>query len=302
MKFVDLAALFLVGALWGASFLFIRVASPVLGPVVLADARALVAGGLLLAYAVLMRKRLALRARLGAFLLLGAGNSAVPFVLKSTAGLWLPSSILATLNGAIPLCTAVVTAVWLGERLTPRKLTGLLLGVIGVATLVGWSPIGASGRVVLGVVCSLLASFCYAAGTVYARRSFAGASPLELTVGQLLAAGVLLLPLAVPTARTTSPDGGTLLATLGLALPSTAVAYLLYFRLNERVGPTKTSTVAFLVPGFGLLWGALLLDEAIGIGTLVGLGMILASVVLVTGMRVGARMPLPAPRAVGRVP
>lgn len=287
MKLEDFGALVLLGALWGVSFLFIRVAVPALGPLVLADLRVLIAGGVLVAAAVVRRRRPALGGGWRRYALLGALNSAVPFALTGFAALRLPASMLATLNASIPLFTAVVAAVWLGERLTGRKAAGLLLGVAGVAVLVGWSPLRIGGGVVLALGCSLVASCCYAAGAVYARRAFAGVAPFDLAIGQLVAAGAVFLLPAVATAPRELPSARVTAALLALALLSTAAAYLLYFRLNERVGPTKTNSVAFLIPGFGLLSGVIFLDEPFGLGTMVGLGVVLASVVLVTGAQFG---------------
>lgn len=287
MKPRDLAALVLLGALWGMSFLFIRVAAPVLGPAPLADARVLIAAGVLAGYAALARQRLALRGRWRSYALLGALNAAVPFALVGAAALKLPASLLATLNGAIPLFTALVAAVWLGERLTGRKVAGLLIGVVGVGVLVGWSPLALGGGVVLAVGGSLLASLCYAVGAVYARQRFGGVPPLELAVGQLLAAGLVLLPVALADAPRAVPSGRVLLAVLALALTATAIAYLLFFWLLARVGPTKTNAVAFLIPGFGLLWGVLLLGEELTVGMVVGLALVVVSVGLVTEVGAG---------------
>ena len=289
MRGTDLGALLLLGALWGASFLFIRVGAPALGPVVLADLRVLLAAGGLAAFAFLARQRLGLRGRWRAYLALGAINAAAPFALVSAAALRLPASLLATLNAVIPLFTALVAAVWLGERLTARKVAGMVLGVAAVAILVGWSPLAVDAGVVLAVGASLLASCCYAVGAIYARRAFGGVPTLELAVGQQLAAGMVLLPAALVTAPSEFPSLPVVLATLALALPSTALAYLLFFRLLARVGPTKTSAVAFLIPGFGLLWGVLLLDESITGGMMIGLAAVVASVLLVADVRLGGR-------------
>ena len=120
-----------------------------------------------------------------------------------------------------------------------------------------------------------------------AERSFSGIPPLGMSFGQLGGAVSLLLPLAVVSLPEEVPSAVVTLSMLGLALLSTAVAYLIYFRLIENVGPTSTVTVTLLVPVFGLLFGVLLLDEPFGLGTLAGLGIILTSVVLITGIERG---------------
>jgi drug/metabolite transporter (DMT)-like permease len=139
--------------------------------------------------------------------------------------------------------------------------------------------------VLLAVGASLLAALCYALGGVYAKRTFSGVSPLGMGIGQQAGAAVILLPPAVATLPGELPSLAVVLSVLGLALLSTAVAYLLYFRLITSVGPTKTLTVTFLVPVFGVLFGVLLLEEPVSVGTFIGMGTILSSVGLVTGVR-----------------
>ena len=139
----------------------------------------------------------------------------------------------------------------MGEALTKGKVVGLVTGVVGVAVLVGWTPIALNGVVLLSVGASLLAAFSYALGGVYAKRAFAGTPPLALAIGQQTGAAMLLLPLAVASLPTETPSLPVTLSTLALALLCTAVAYLLYFYLISSVGPTKTLTVTFLSPVFG---------------------------------------------------
>jgi drug/metabolite transporter (DMT)-like permease len=142
--------------------------------------------------------------------------------------------------------------------------------------------------VILSVGASLLAAFSYAVAAVYARRAFTGAPPLTLAVGQQTAAAAMLLPLSVASLPREVPAPAVVVCVLGLALLSTAVAYLLYFYLIENVSPTRTSTVTFLVPVFGVLFGVALLGEPFGPGTLAGMGIILLGVALVTGVGFGS--------------
>src|ERR671916_704639 len=208
----DLGALLLLSALWGASFIFIRVAVPALGPFVLVEVRVGLAATALLLCAAALGRLQKLRVRWKQFAVLGIVNVAIPFSLISAAEINLTASLAAILNSTTVMFTAVGAAVWMGDALTAREVFG---GVVGVVVL----------------------------------------------------------------------------SVLGLALPSTAVAYMLYFRLISNVGPTSTSTVTLLVPLFGLLFGVVLLDEPVGLGTLAGLVLILSSVTLVTGL--GAARPKP---------
>ena len=280
----DLAALILLGGLWGASFLFIRVAVPALGPFALVEMRVALAVLALLVYGLAIGRLPRLRAHWREFLVLGAVNSAVPFSLISFAEIELTASLAAILNSTTVLFTAVVAAVWTGEALTAGKASGVVLGVAGVAVLVGWDPIVVTGTVLVSVGAMLLASLSYALGATYAKRAFADLTPLTMAVGQQAGAAALLLVPATASLPKESPSAVVGLSVAGLALLSTAAAYLLYFRLIENVGPTSTVTVTFLVPVFGLLFGVLVLGEPFGAGTILGLAIVLLSVALVTGI------------------
>lgn len=287
MRPKDLGMLFLLGAIWGGSFLFIRVAVPVLGPFALMELRVGLAVVALTLYALAVARLPQLRARWREFLTLGALNAAIPFSLIGAAELNLTASLAAILNSTTVLFGAVVAAAWAGEALTTRKVIGVVSGIVGVVVLVGWTPIALNGVVLLSVGAMLVASFSYALAGTYAKRTFAGAPPLALAIGQQAAAATLLLPLAAVSLPERMPSLAVSVSVLALALLCTAVAYLLYFRLIMNVGPTKTLTVTYLVPVFGLVFGVLFLGEPLGVGTLVGLGIILRSVTLVTDIRLG---------------
>jgi drug/metabolite transporter (DMT)-like permease len=286
----QLAMLLGLAALWGASFLFMRVAVPSFGPILLADARVVLAGVVLFAYSAVIGARPALRARWRDYLLLGSVNAALPFSLLAAAQLELEASLAAVLNAMAPLFGALVAAVWLGERVTLAAKAGLVLGVVGVALVVGLSPFTIDVAFVLSVIACLAAAFAYGVGANVVRVRFAGVPPLSIAVGQQLAAAVVLLPLipAVPLRET--PDAIDVVCVFALALGSTGIAYLLYFRLLSELGAAGGMTAIFVVPVFGVLWGALFLDERIHLGTLLGGAVILLSVWLIT------RTPAPALR------
>lgn len=291
MSLRELGLLFALGALWGVSFIFIRVSAATLGPFTLVELRVGLAVLALVGYALAFGAfggLAAVRERFGGFLLLGTLNAAIPFALISAAQIELTASFGAILNSTTPMFGAIVAAVWLGDAMTGRKVAGLLLGIVGVGVLVGWSPIPLSAIVLVSIFASLAASFFYGLGSAYAKRNFVGIPPLSMAVGQLGGAGLVTLPFALYDAsdvRAGELSAAVIGAVFGIALLSTALAYLIYFRLITSVGPTKTLTVTFLVPAFGVLLGALLLDEPIGGGTLPGLAIILASLVLVNEVR-----------------
>jgi drug/metabolite transporter (DMT)-like permease len=280
----DFAGLALLGALWGGSFLFIRVAVPALGPFLLVELRVGLAVAALLVYALAAGRVPKIRSRWRSFLILGFFNAALPFTLISAAEIHLTASLAAILNSTTVMFTAMVAAIWMGDALTARKVIGIILGIVGVTVLVGWDPTPLNGVVLLSVAAMLVASLSYALGATYVKSSFSGIPPLGMAIGQLGAATALLLPFSVVSVPGEAPSFPVVLSMLGLALLSTAAAYLIYFRLIENVGPTSTVTVTLLVPVFGLLFGVLLLEEPFGSGTLAGLGIILSSVVLITGI------------------
>jgi drug/metabolite transporter (DMT)-like permease len=281
----DFGLLVVLSAIWGASYLFLRVAAPVLGVFILIDLRVLIAGGVLLLYALLLGRRLQIRGRWGALLLLGAVNAALPFTFIAAATVYLNASIASILNATTPLFTALVAALWMKEALGYKKLLGLVLGLLGVVVLMGWSPLGLNSGVVAGVFLSLAGSLCYGIGGVYAKVALRDLPTLDLAIGQQLAAGLWLLPLAAATAEVKSVSITVVAAVLALAVVCTAVAYLIYFDLIARVGPTNTLSVTFLVPVFGTLWGVLLLHEPLRASLLLGLVIILTGVFLVTGVK-----------------
>nr|MDQ3643496.1 DMT family transporter [Actinomycetota bacterium] len=211
----DLAALVTLGALWGASFLFIRVAVPALGPFVLVGLRVGLAALVLALFAVATRRALKLRGLWVPLLFLGFANTAVPFSLISAAEVNLTASLAAILNSTTVLFTALVAAVWLGDSLTSRKIVGVLLGIFGVAVLVGWDPLPLSPVVLLSVAAVLGASLCYGVGAVFTKRTFAGIPPLTLAVGQQTAAAGVMIPIALTDLPNETPSVAVALCVLG---------------------------------------------------------------------------------------
>ncbi|GAB2830162.1 DMT family transporter [Actinocorallia aurea] len=298
MAVIDFVYLLAVGALWGASFLFMREAAPVLGPVSMTEARVLLAGLALLVVGLLLRKVPDLRRDWRGFLVLGALMAAFPFTLIGVAELEITASLAAILNATTPLFALAVSAVRARARPSGPQIAGVLLGVTGVAVLVGLGPLHIDGMMLLAVGASLLAALFYALGGVYTKIRFPDTHPLVTATGQnLAAAAILLVPsLALPPRE--SPDGGIVLSVVTLALASTALGFFLFFRLVTRMGPTGALSVTFLVPLFGLLWGTVFLGEPLSWSMPFGMAMVLAAVFLVTDRP--AKSPAQAPA--GEVP
>jgi drug/metabolite transporter (DMT)-like permease len=285
MNTKQIGALLLLSALWGGSFLFVRIAAPVLGPVLLIELRVLIAGVALLLYMLVTRSAFDLRARWKHYLVIGIINSAIPFTLIATAELYLTAGLAATLNATSPLFGAVVAAIWINEALTKKKVIGLALGLLGVSILVGWSPFPFSLTLAVSVAASLAAAACYGIGGVYTKVYMQGASSKAVATCSQLGAALVLLPLTFVAPSRHAPTPIVLLAVVALALLGTAVAYLLYFWLIEHAGPTRALTVTFLAPIFGVLWGTVLLSEPLSLSTFIGFGIILMGTGFVTGIR-----------------
>ena len=283
MTSATLRQLLLLSALWGGSFIFIRVTVPLLGPIVTAEARVLIAGLALLLYAIIIGARLELQSRWPQYLLIGTLNSAVPFALISAAEIHLSASMAAILNATSPLFGAVISAVWLKELLTGRKIVGTTIAVVGVVVLVGWSPLPLNSVTLISIGASLLASALYGLAGTYTRAKVTAAPPLGMAVGSQLGASLMLTPLLPFMPPTAAPSLVVILCVLTLALFSTALAYVLYFRLIVDIGATRALTVTFLAPIFGVIWGALFLGEGITVSKVVGCGIILLGTAFVTG-------------------
>ena len=263
MRLIDTISLLLLAALWGGSFLFMRIASPVLGPVWLSEFRVLI-GGLVLLFLLI---RLGLVAEIYhnflLLLVLGCINAAIPFLLFAFASLSLPAGFNSILNATAPLFGTAVAFVWLKEKLTISRAMGLALGFSGVVVLVGWKTPSVTLSFVLSIGAGLLASLMYAIAGVYTKKKLSGISPLVIATGSQLYAAILLLPAMPFTIPTTRPTTTVIVAVLTLALFSTAFANILYFRLIDKIGSTKALTVAYLIPLFAMVWGAIALAEPI---------------------------------------
>src|SRR5215216_4670169 len=282
MQPADRVALILLGVLWGGGFLFVRIAVPAFGPVALVDLRVLIAGMILLLWVVARAELPPFWRRWREYLVLGALNVALPFTLIAWAALTLPASLGSILLATVPLFTAPIAAIQLKERVSGRQAAGLILGFIGVSILVGLGPLPLTSGFGAAVSALLGAAVLYALGGIYTARRFTGASPVESTIGQQFGAFVLLLPFAMAAPPRAWPPPSAVVALLILAVFSSALAYLLFFRLISSVGATKTATVSYLIPLFGTIWAVVVAQEQVGWETLAGMLVVSVGIVLAT--------------------
>lgn len=286
MTLRDTVLLFVLAALWGASFLFVRVAVPALGPFPLVLVRVFLGGILLLGYALVTRQAPNWGAHWRRYLLIGLVNNAIPFTLIATAQINITASLAALLNATTPLFSAVIAAVWIKDKLTLPKLIGLLLGIIGVGIIVGWQPINTDGDSTrtISILLMLGASLAYGIAAVYGKVAFKGINPVATSTGQLFFASLWILPFALTNPPTQAISLNIVLSMLGLAVLSTSLAYLIYFHLIESAGPTPAASVTLLIPFFSSVWGAIFLGERLSQNEIGGFAVILVSLVLVTGL------------------
>ena len=276
----DAIDLVILGALWGASFLFMRVAAPAFGPVTLIAVRVSIAAMLLLPLMARERGLSQARRAAGPLVLVGALNTAIPFTLFAYAALTLPAGLSSVLNASVPLFGALVGLVWLGQRPRPRQVAGLALGFAGVLVL-AW-PRLASPADWRAVVAAIAATVLYAVSAHLTRQTLGGVRPLVVAGGSMAGAAVLLLPFAFVWPPAAMPSSGAWLTALTLGVASTAIAYVMYFRLIARSGPTVAMMVTYLVPVFGVTWGALFLGERLASTALAGGALVLSGVALAT--------------------
>lgn len=282
MSAAHFVRLIVLAAIWGASFLFMRISAPVLGPVMLIEFRVVLAAVFLLLMSFILRNRLCLRERWRHYLILGLFNSALPFLLFGIAALTISASMLSILNATSPLWSALIGAVWSRQPLTAKTLAGLTLGMAGVWLLVGLDKISLEPKAGMAIACALGAALSYGVATIYA-RSARQVDAFSNAHGSMWAATVLVLPAVPFFPSPASPDIAVMLSVLALGIVCSGIAYLLYFRLVADLGATSALTVTFLIPVFGILWGHLILGEPVSWQTGLGAAIIFAGTALVTG-------------------
>ncbi|WP_434653319.1 EamA family transporter [Pseudomonas sp. R3-56] len=288
MNLVDTLRLLSLAAIWGASFLFMRIIAPVIGTIPTAFFRVSIAFVGLLVILALMRIDWNFRGKLKAVMVLGLINSGIPATFYSLAAQVLPAGYSAIFNATTPLMGVLIGGLFFSEQLTVAKVSGVFLGLFGVGILTGAGPVAFDHQLLMGALACLLATTCYGFAGFLTRRWLDHQGGLDSrlsALGSMFGATVFLLPLfgySIISQPPASWGGWSVwLSLLGLGLVCTALAYILYFRLLSSIGPVKSMTTTFLIPPFGVLWGALLLDEPLGMAHLYGGVLIAAALWLV---------------------
>jgi drug/metabolite transporter (DMT)-like permease len=289
----DLGELFALAALWGASFLFMRMGAGEFGPVALAGMRVAGASLVLLPLLGWRGEIPALRAHWKAIAIVGVTNSALPFLCFSYAALTINAGLSSIFNAASPLFGALIAWLWLNDRLSGPRVLGLLIGFIGVFGLAyNKASVHAGAQAsstALAIAACIVATVAYGFSVNFTKRYLCGVAPMAVAAGSQLSAA---LTLALPTLwlwPAPTPSLSAWVSLMLLAVACTGFAYVLYFRLIAHVGPSNAITVTFLIPAFAVAWGALFLGEQVTVPMVIGCGVILLGTGLATGLLASRR-------------
>jgi len=280
----DIAELLALAALWGAAFLFMRVAVPAFGPLALAFLRVFGAALVLVPLLAVRGELATVRRHWGTIAVVGFVNSALPFLCFAYAAQTLNAGVSAIFNSATPLFAAIVAWLWLGDRMTPLRVVGLAIGFAGVLWI-GWDKAGfGPGGSATAIGACLLATMSYGIAPSLTKRRLSGVPPLAVAAGSQVAAALFL---AVPAALAwpaQAPSAQAWLMVALLAFFGTGLAYLLYFRLIANAGPANAVAVTYLIPIFAVVWGGVFLSERLTLPLVAGCAVIFIGTALATGM------------------
>jgi drug/metabolite transporter (DMT)-like permease len=289
MNWKNLALLILLAALWGPSFLFIKVAVGEIPPLTLVLGRVTVGAAFLTTVLLLQRRRLPDNRQTWRYLAVVALlQNALPWVLLSWGEQYIDSALASILNGTTPLFTIVLAHYMVeGDRMTASKLLGVLLGFVGLFLLILPSLAGGAQASTWGIIAVTIASASYGVAIIYARNHLRGLPPLVAPTSQLLLATAYMLPIAIIfdqpwSLPTPSPAASASLIALGIL--GTGLAFIVYYRLLESANPTYVSMVTYVIPIFGVILGVLVLNEQLTWYTLAGFVLILLGVMVVNGL------------------
>ncbi len=281
MKTSSIIRLLTLAAIWGGSFIFLRILAPVLGPILTTNLRVLIAGIVLTIYFIAIKHDSEWRKNWKHYFIVGIVNTAIPFSLFAYGALYLPASYEVILNSTAPLFGVIFAWLWLKEQMNLQRLIGILAAGFGVAFVVNVGSAHYDVNFFKAVGACLLASSCYAIAGIYIKKYATHVRPMSFASCCQLVAGIALIPLSLSQPIHIELNTFIILNVLGISLLCSGVAYLLYYQLLADEGPGKALTVTFLMPVFGMLWGALFLGETITAPMIIGTVFILGGTWLV---------------------
>jgi drug/metabolite transporter (DMT)-like permease len=276
------AQLLFLGAIWGAAFMFMRIAVPEFGAIALAGTRVALACALMIAIVLVLREPSHFKTHWKKYLFVGGVNTAIPFIAYCFAALYIPSGYSAIANSTTPIWGALIAWLWFKEPLGALKWLGIVFAFAGVVALVGLQPVAVTPMVIISMLAVLFAAAMYATASFLIRRYLQDIPGLVGATGMVWGATVWLVLPALFAAPKAMPSWNAWGSVLALAVLCTAIGYLLFFRLIAKIGPQRASSVAFLFPAFAAFWGWLFLDEPITANMLIGMALVLAGTALVS--------------------
>ena len=273
------AVLTFLGAIWGSAFIFIKIAAPEFGAIGLVQARLIIASIVFLP--ILLRKKYLSLIKFSwkHSLLLAVTNNAIPFTLFSFGSFGADSNVLAILNSTTAFNTMIIAFFWLNEKISFKQIFGLILGFIGVIILV--NPDSSSTSIISAFLC-LIGATCYSFSTVFIQKHSQQTDKLVLIGWSIIFSAFIMIPITLLNLPPKMPSINAFTAAVWLGSVSTGLAFFGYVYLIEKIGAVKTSTVAYFLPIFGIIWGSIFLNEVITPGILLGCGTILIGVFLAT--------------------
>ena len=281
MKTSQFAELLLLAAIWGSSFLFMRVGSPELGPILFSAIRTLIASLFLMSCVKVMRSTYQLQGIAWHLLIVGQINTAIPFILFGYATLTLAAGTTSVLNATTPMFGALVAYIWLKDKLSLSAIGGLILGFFGVYLLV-IDQLAIDSSALFPAIAAITAAFCYGISANYTKKYLSNVKPLILATGSQVSATLTILPLSLFFLPEQLPTLPAISSVIAIGVLCTGIAYIIFFRLINALGPAKAISVTYLIPVFGLFWGVVFLDEVITSGMIAGGIVILLGVAITT--------------------
>ena len=285
--------LLVLASIWGASYLFIEIGLEDLSPALVVFIRTALAGLVLLPLALRRGALTGLRALAGPLVVLAAMQVAGPFLLISVGQEEITSSLAGILVASAPIFTALL-AIWVDheERSSGSRLGGVMVGIVGVAFLLG-VDVGGDGAALVGALFVVVASVGYALGGFYLKRRFSEAQPIGVVTMTMLSSAALSLPWAATTVPDATIAAGSVAAMAALGVLGTGLAFVIFYTLIADIGPARASLVAYVAPLFAVFYGVVLLDEPVGLGTFAGLALIIGG----SWLAAEGRLPWQAKRA-----
>jgi len=285
MNKTQAALLVLISAIWGGSFIFMRVLSPIYGPVYTSSLRLLSASFFLYSYYLIKHIKVEWKSNIKWFLIIGLLNSAIPFTLYAFAALYLPANLSVILNSTSPMFGLLFGVLIIHEKITGKKIMGLVLGTLGVIIITSVTFDEIDIYVILSIGACVLAASLYGLSGALIKKYASNIPSNQLVLGSMFLGGLVLLPFGLLSPITGTITIISILMMITFGVIGTAVTYLIYFALIRDLGPVKALMTTYVMPVFGIVWSILFLRETLRLESILGLIIILSGIYLITSKR-----------------